>query len=187
MSSSRKKVVIRRFAGDTVPGYLPISGFVRGIGAGQVVDLLDLSGRILELSLKDVKIISYVRDFNLADTVNPERLTRRAFLARPRNEGIWVRITFRSGDMLEGLTASDVSFVDSLIEDYGLHIAPPDARSNTQRIFVPRSAIADIQLLAVITNPSRTKIAPKPSQEELRKELQESLFQAPTPPNTRPN
>jgi hypothetical protein len=187
MSSSRKKVIVRRFAGDTVPGYLPISGIVRGIGATQVVDLLDLTGRILEISLKEVKTISYVRDFNLGDTVNPERMTRRAFLARPRNEGVWVRITFRSGDLIEGLAAADISFMDALIEDAGLHMAPPDIRSNTQRIFVPRSAIVDLQLLAVITNPSRTKPVPKQTQEQLRKELQESLFQAPTPPNTRPN
>jgi hypothetical protein len=203
MSSSRKKVIVRRFAGDTVPGYLPLSAFVRLAGtSGPVVDLLDLSGRIVELALKDVKTINYVRDFNLGDSLNPERLTRRAFLARPRNEGLWVRITFRSPDMrspdvrspdlrfqdqLEGLAAADLSFVDSLIEDSGLHITPPDIRSNTQRIFVPRLAIAELQLLAVITNPSRTKVAPKPTADQLRKELQESLFQAPTPTNTRPN
>ncbi len=152
-----------------------------------MVDLLDLSGHIVEVPLKEIKTISYVRDFNLADAVNPERLTRRAFLARPRNEGLWVRVTFRSGDQLEGLAASDLSLADSLIEDAGLRLTPPDIRSNTQNIFVPRSAITDLQLLAVITTPSRTKPAPAQTAEQLRKELQENLFQAPTPPNTRPN
>lgn len=193
MSSSQKKVIVRRFAGDTIAGYLPLSAFVRLAGStGPVIDLLDLSGRIIEVPLKDVKTVSYVRDFNLGDALNPERLTRRTFLARPRNEGLWVRITFRSpdvraSDQIEGLAASDLSFIDSLLEDSGLHIAPPDIRSNTQRIFVPRLAIAELQLLAVITNPSRNKVAAKPTAEQLRKELQESLFQAPTPPNTRPN
>lgn len=187
MSSTRKKVVVRRFMGDLLPGYLPMSGFVRGPAPDQVLDLLDLSGRILELPLKEVKMVSYVRDFNLNDTVNPERLTRRAFLARPRNEGVWVRLTFRSSDMLEGLAAADLTFADSLVEDAGLHLTPPDIRSNTQHIFVPRSAIESLQLLAVITTPSRVKPVPPPSAEQLRKELQESLFQAPTPPNNRPN
>ena len=198
MSNSRKKVLVRRFTGDILPGYLALSSFVRGQSPTQVIDLLDLSGRIVEISLKDIKTISFVRDFNLADTTNPERLTRRTFLARPRNEGLWVRITFRpldsrpekrpdqAPDILEGLAATDLSLIDSLIEDSGLHISPPDIRSNTQRIFVPRSAIADIQLLAVITTPSR-KPVPIQTPEQLRKELQESLFQAPTPPNTRPN
>ncbi len=60
------------------------------------IDLLDLSGRVIPLLLNDIKHICYVRDFNLTDTVNPERLTRRTFLARPRTEGLWLRLTFRT-------------------------------------------------------------------------------------------
>ena len=198
MSNARKKVLVRRFSGDVLPGYLPLSGFVRGLPPAQLLDLLDLSGRIVEVSLKDVKTVSFVRDFNLADTVSPERLTRKTFLARPRNEGLWVRITFRSAevrpekridpapDLLEGLADLGPSLLDSLSEDSGLSISPPDIRSNTQRIFVPRSAIADFQILAVITTPSRRPV-PAQTAEQLRKELQESLFHTPTPPNTRPN
>ena len=198
MSNARKKVLVRRFTGDILPGYLPPSGFVRSHSPMHAVDLLDLSGRILEIALKEIKTISFVRDFNLADNLNPERLTRRTFLSRPRNEGLWLRITFRPSDprsekrvdsdpdLLEGLADTSLTFLDSLIEDSGISISPPDIRSNTQRIFVPRSAIADLQLLAVITTPSR-KPVPVKTAEQLRKELQESLFEAPTPANTRPN
>lgn len=190
MSNARKKVIIRRFAGETLPGYLPLSGFVHGQAPAHVLDLLDLSGRVAQVSLKDVKTISFVRDFNLADNVNPERLSRRTFLSRPRNEGLWVRLTFHSPehapDILEGLADTSLSLIDSLIQDSGLSISPPDVRSNTQRIFIPRSAMADLQLLAVITTPSR-KPVPIQTAEEQRKELQESLFKAPTPSNTRPN
>jgi hypothetical protein len=206
MPNARKKVLVRRFSGDILPGYLPLSGFVRGQppgpGQGLTVDLLDLTGRIVQIALKDIKTISFVRDFNLADTINPERIARRTFLARPRNEGLWVRIAFRSSDsradtrperradqapdLLEGLADIGLSLIDSLIDDSGLSISPPDIRSNTQRIFVPRSAIADLQILAVITTPSR-KPAPVKTEDQLRKELQESLFDAPTPPNSRPN
>ena len=202
MSNARKKALVRRFTGDIVPGYLPLSGFVHGQSPDQAVDLLDLSGRILEIALKEIKLISFVRDFNLADTVSPERLTRRTFLARPRNEGLWIRLTFRSPDpnaiakpdrrldvapdLLEGLADAGLAFLDSLMDDSGLSFSPPDVRSNTQRIFVPRSAIADLQLLAVITTPSK-KAAPVKTAEQLRRELQESLFEAPTPVNIRPN
>ena len=135
MSSSRKKVLVRRFSGDALPGYLPSGGFVHA-GA---VELLDLGGRILPLPLTDIKHVSFVRDFNLTDTVNPEHLTRRTFLARPRTEGLWVRLTFRTGDQLEGLAPTDLSVLDGLIDDGGLFLVPPDTRSNTQRLFVPRA------------------------------------------------
>jgi hypothetical protein len=191
MSSAKKKTILRRMTGEILPGYLPLSGFTRGAGVSRVVELLDLSGRLIEVPLDDVRMICYVRDFNLGDSANPERLTRRAFLARPRNEGVWVRMTFRASERLperaaetlEGLAAADLSLLDSLIDDGGLHVAPPDIRSNTQRIFVPRSAIESLQVLAVITTPSRTKPAPERTPEEIQK----SLFEALTPRNTRPN
>ena len=107
------------------------------------------------MPLNDIKTVSYVRDFNLSDTVNPERLTRRTFLAKPRTEGLWLRLTLTAGDPLEGLAPLDLAFADNLLEDRGLYLIPPDIRSNTQRLFIPRTAIATLQILAVITNLDR--------------------------------
>jgi hypothetical protein len=173
MSNSRKKVIVRRFTGDTLPGYLPLSSIVRG---QTMVDLLDLTGRIVPLVLADIKMVSYVREFNLGDTVNPERLARRTFLARPRNEGLWLRLTFRSGEALEGLAAIDLSLLDSIQNDAGLHLIPPDTRTNTQHVFVPRSAITDLQVLGVITTPSRRKALATPAPGDTRASVQEELF-----------
>ncbi len=178
MSSAHKKVVVRRITNETFPGYLPLSGFVHG-GS---VPLLDLEGRVITINIGDIKHICYVRDFNLNDTANPERLARRTFLARPRGEGLWVRMTFRTGDLLEGLAPTDVSLADDLIRDAGIFITPPDTRSNTQRIYVPRVSLAELQLVAVITTPSRRKPLPAPLPS-----LQEDLFDAIVSPNTRPN
>ena len=179
MSTSRKKVIVRRFSGDTLPGYLPSAAFVHS----NLLDLLDLSGRMIPLALSDIKTVSYVRDFNLSDTVNPERLTRRTFLARPRTEGLWLRLTFRSGDLLEGLAPTDQTLLDALIEDAGLFLTPPDTRSNTQRLYVPRSALTESQLLAVITTPSRRPPVPAPTKQN----LQDELFHLPLDPGSRPN
>jgi hypothetical protein len=179
MPNTRKKVIVRRFSGDTLPGYLPHDSFVRN----NTIDLLDLSGRVLALPLNDIKTISYVRDFNLSDTQNPERLTRRAFLARPRAEGLWLRITFRTTDQLEGLAPTDQSLLDGLVQDAGLFLSPPDTRSNTQRIYVPRLAITELVLLAVITAPSRRPATERPSKET----LQDELFHLPLDPDSRPN
>ncbi len=180
MSSAHKKVIVRRFTGETLPGYLPLTGFVRNLS----LDLLDLEGRIITLFLNDIKHICYVRDFNLHDTTNPERLTRRTFLARPRAEGLWLRATFRTGDQLEGLAPIDITLMDDLIHNTGLHLTPPDTRSNTQRVYIPRTSLSELQLLAVVTTPSRRK----PLQVTSVPSMQEDLFEnlAP-PPNTRPN
>jgi hypothetical protein len=195
MTSARKKVILRRTTGEVLPGYLSLSGFAHGTGSTRAVEFLDLSARLVQVPLSDVQMISYVRDFNLADTTNPERLTRRSFLARPRNEGLWLRMTFkpserfpdRPSEILEGLAAADTSLFDSLIDDGGIHVTPPDIRSNCQRIFVPRCALETVQILAVITTPSRVKPLSTHAAEETRKKIQESLFDAITPGNIRPN
>jgi hypothetical protein len=179
MSSAHKKVIVRRFTGETLPGYLPLASFVHN----QTIDLLDLSGRVISLPLNDIKHICYVREFNLNDTSNPERLVRRTFLAKPRSEGLWLRMTFRSGDLLEGLAPIDITLAEDLINDTGLHLTPPDARSNTQRIFVPRTSFTELQLIAVITSPSRRKPLPDASVPS----MQEDLFANLIPPNSRPN
>jgi hypothetical protein len=179
MSSAHKKVIVRRFTGETLPGYLPLSSFVRN----HSIDLLDLSGRVISLAINDIKYICYVRDFNLNDPANPERLLRRTFLAKPRTEGLWLRMTFRSGDLLEGLAPIDIALTDDLINDAGLQLTPPDVRSNTQRIFVPRTSLTELQLIAVITSPSRRKPLPAASVPS----MQEDLFTNLIPPNSRPN
>lgn len=172
MSNAQRKVIVRRFTGDVLTGYLPLAAFIRTDASPPQLDLLDLSGRVVSIALADIKMISYVRDFNLTDISNPERLTRRTFLARPRTEGLWVRLTFRSGDLLEGLAPTDLALLTSVIEDFGLHLTPPDTRSNTQRIFVPRSAMIDLQIVAVVTTPSRKR----PTSTAQPSTLQETLF-----------
>ena len=92
-------------------------------------------------------------------------------------------MTFRSGDLLEGLAPIDITLAEDLINDTGLHLTPPDARSNTQRIFVPRTSLTELQLFAVITSPSRRKPLPGASVPS----MQEDLFANLIPPNSRPN
>lgn len=167
MAAAHKKVIVRLFNADTVSGYLPSSGFV---DAGQV-DLLDPSGKIISILLNNIKMISYVKDFNFSDPVDPERLGRRTFAGRPRGMGLWVQVAFRDGDVLEGLAAPDISFVDSMVSDSGLMLVPPDTRSNTQRVYVPRAALAALDFLGLILSASKRKATARPAVE-----MQPGLF-----------
>ena len=181
MALSRKKVIVRRFSTGFLAGYLPQSGFVRQNAGDPVMDLLDLSGRVLSLPLSDIKMASYVRDFNSDDLREPERLLRKTFLARPRSEGLWLRIGLRDEDLIEGLAPIDLSLADNFTEDLGVQITPPDVRSNTQKIYIPRSSMTSLQMIAVVTTPSRKKPLPRPAVDD----LQEDLFSLELPPNAR--
>jgi len=149
--AAQKKVVVRQFKGGLAWGYLPVSGFYK---EGHVT-LMEVDGRAKTIDFRYVKTICYVRDFNIDDLNDPERLGRRNFPARPRGEGLWLRLGFLDGDSLEGLSSFDMAFVDSLQQERGLFITPPDTRANAQRVFVPRQALISLEVLGYITAPSK--------------------------------
>src|SRR5277367_2292198 len=159
MASSRKKAIVRKTSREWLAGYLPPAHFVH---LGQI-ELLDLDGKVVALPLDEVKWICFVRDFNSGEPDNPERLLRKSYAGRPRSEGLWLRLRLTDGDLIEGLAANDLTLVDPP----GIFLTPPDIRSNTQRIFVPRPSIAELSVVSVIAGPSRRKPGEAPHQPDL--------------------
>jgi hypothetical protein len=93
------------------------------------------------IEVADIKVVLFVREFGETDS-----LSRKTFTTRPRAEGLWVKIKFKDGDVMEGLMPNDLSL--NLAEGYLIN--PPDLRSNVQRMFVPRTALESLTVLAVI-------------------------------------
>lgn len=146
MASQRKPVIVRKFSRDWCAGYAGAS-----FGQDSVeLEILDLSGKVVRIAWDQIKWVCYVRDLpgpaSGVDTANPERLLHKRFSTRPRTAGIWLRLTLADGEHLEGLAAND----RTLIEGPGLLLTPPDMRSNTQRIYIPRSAIETLEVAGLI-------------------------------------
>lgn len=167
-SNSHKKVIVRTLPNTAFAGYLS----AHGLGETDSIQLLDLTGKVVSLLLLDVKWVCFVRDFNSGEIDNPERLLKKNFSSRPRSAGIWLRLRLFDGEAIEGLATNDLT----LLTGRGIFLVPPDARSNTQRMFIPRSAIRELEIVMVVAAGSRrnsTGIAPP---EEKEREVQESLF-----------
>jgi hypothetical protein len=137
MPSTHKKVVVRKMDRDSINGHVAPSNFVR---EGKL-ELLNTSGIVVAIDLRDIKAVYFVREFSDSDS-----LARKTFTTRPRTEGLWVRLKFKDNEILEGMMQNDLSLTTA----EGFLINPPDLRSNTQRIFVPRTALESLTVLAVI-------------------------------------
>jgi len=111
------------------------------LGQSEPIDVLTPDGEHEQIPLAKVRAIYFVREFS--DDFEPER---KAFLSRPKLDGLWVRLRFTDNDTLEGVIPNDLL---SLI-DNGLQITPPDLNSTTDRIFVPRSALSEVTVLGVV-------------------------------------
>jgi hypothetical protein len=151
MAAGRKPVIVRKFSRDWYAGYARPN-----FGQDEPeLEILDLGGKVLQMPWEAVKWVCYVRDLpgTGADQTNPERLIHKKFAVRPRSAGLWLRMTLIDGEELEGLAAND----RSLVEGAGLLLTPPDMRSNTQRIYLPRKAIQALEVVGLIGAPTRKR------------------------------
>lgn len=121
------------------------------LGRTDPVDLLTPDGEHEQIPLSRVRAIYFVREFS--NDYEPER---KAFLSRPKLDGLWVRLRFNDSETLEGVVPNDLL---SLL-DNGLQITPPDLNSTTDRIFVPRSALSEVTVLGVVGIARRKPAAP---------------------------
>jgi hypothetical protein len=152
-SSTHKKVVVVLTDRTSMPGYLNPAR----LHPGQPVDLLTAEGEHRSVDMNDVRAIYFVRDFNAK--YEPERKT---FFSRPKLDGLWVRLTFRDRETLEGVVPNDLL----ALLDSGVQITPPDLNGAAVRIYVPRSALAELTVLGVVgmarRQPSRAASAAQP-------------------------
>jgi hypothetical protein len=147
--STNKKVLLARFDRE------PVEGFVQGPpGAGDdSIDVLTPSGSLLQIPVGDTKAVCFVRDFDAGAAWKEHRM----FLARPKTPGIWVRLLFRDGDSMEGMLLNNLL----LLEPAGFSVVPPDPTFQNQKVFVPRAALREVQVLGVIGSPLKRRTGKK--------------------------
>jgi uncharacterized protein DUF6982 len=154
VGSTNKRVLIERFDRETLPGFVNPQNFQQSQG----VEILTTTGMALVLPYADVKAVHFVRDLE-QPALAPDK---RIFASRPKLNGLWVRMQFRDGDVLEGLMPNNLT----QIEAHGFSVSPPDSFANSQRVFIPREAVESFQVLGVIGSPLRPRKPQRPSSEQ---------------------
>jgi Family of unknown function (DUF6982) len=153
-SSTHKKVVVEFLDRKSLRGFLNPSR----ISESASLDLLTPDGEHEQIPRENVRAVYFVRD--LADEFEPERT---AFLSRPKMDGLWVKLRFQDGQTLEGVVPNDLlAFMEN-----GLQLTPPDFNSNTDRIYVPRTALTELTVLGVVGIARRKPAAAVPAQPRL--------------------
>jgi hypothetical protein len=99
------------------------------------------SGCVEELPIKDVKAIFYVNSFEGDpghDDLNFHKMV-------PVINGVWIRIKFSDGEILEGIVYNSIRY----LVDPGFFLVPTDPDSNNRLVYVVKSRIADYQVLGL--------------------------------------
>lgn len=151
--STNKRVRVLRFEREPVDGFVHPQTFQTAQG----VEMLSRDGNILTLPYQEVKVVCFVQDFDeeMAD------LNNRTFSSRPKTSGLWIRLAFRDGAILDGILPNNLL----QMELYGFTFTPPDLAVSPQRVFVPKTALRALHVLAVVgSGLGRTK---KPDERQI--------------------
>jgi hypothetical protein len=145
--STYKKVVVRRLDHGLIKGFVDSTSY---LGPNRI-EMLDRQGRAVVVPLAEIKGVFFVKDFD----GNPHRPERKLFRGRPRLAGLWVQMTFKDKEVLEGLLPSN------LVElgPEGFLVTPADLYSNNLKVFVPRTALSKIKVLGVISDGRLKRLA----------------------------
>jgi hypothetical protein len=141
-TSTNKKVLVARFERPPVEGFAQLP---EGL-TPQGLEVLSPSGALTQVPLAELRAVCFVREFAAGETWQKQR----TFLSRPKAPGLWVRVRFRDGEMLEGIMRNNL-----LGDPTGFALVPPDPTFQNQHIFVPREAVTAVEVLGVIGSPLR--------------------------------
>jgi hypothetical protein len=150
--STNKKVLVSRFDRELLSGFVNPQSYLLPEG----LELLSQDGTVNVIPYQEVKLVCFVRDFQQGEP----RKELRLFTTRPKMEGLWIRMRFRDGDAMDGLLTNNLLH----LEPYGFSVIPPDPGFQNQRVFIPKAALSEVQVLGVIGSPLRirkTKPTPK--------------------------
>lgn len=152
-SSTHKKVLVECEGGNTVRGYVNPRQFEQEDG----MELLDDQGQVRRLPWREVRAVWFVRNWDQPLPPSP-----RVFARRPRLEGLWVRLHFRDDTTLEGVLVNDLLH----LSPYGYLLTPPQFMADHQKVFVPKTALAELRVLGVIPpTGTRRRRAPAPARQ----------------------
>jgi hypothetical protein len=152
--STNKKILLRRFERESLAGFVNPQSYLQADG----IEVLTSAGSLLLVPYPEVKAVHFVRDFDGGEPSAESRL----FQNRPKMNGIWIRMRFRDGELADGLIPNNLL----QIEPQGFTFIPPNAGANNQKVFVPRAALADVQVVGVVGSPLRLhKAKPEPERQ----------------------
>ena len=150
--STTKKVLLRRFDREPLSGFVNPQAYLLAAG----VELLKTDGTVAIVPYQEIKTVCFVKDFEAAEA----EPSQRVFHTRPKMDGLWVRMRFRDGEVMDGILSNNLL----QLETYGFTFIPPEPYSNNQKIFSPREALSEFHVLGVVGSPltrRRRKEVPK--------------------------
>jgi hypothetical protein len=96
---------------------------------------------IANISTKDAKAVFFVNRFE----GDPQHQPLHFHVMAPANHGLWVRLDFLDGEMIEGIVQNSIR----CLNDPGFFVVPTDPGGNNKLVYVIKSALKNFRVLGM--------------------------------------
>lgn len=149
-NSPRSEKVVIQFGAKRIKGYLesPIWNTIEELLSNAPpsspeifrIRLLE-SDTVEEIATRDVKAVFYVNTFD----GDPEHKDLNFHSRAPIVHGIWMRLQFLDGEVMEGIVYNSLRY----LVDPGFFLLPTDPDSNNKLVYVLKSWLVDHRVLGM--------------------------------------
>jgi len=159
-NSPRSEKVVVQFGARTIKGYLecPEWDYVEELLTNAfhhppaTLRIRSYDSDIIEnIAIADVKAIYYVNSFD----GNAEHKPLNFHARTPIAQGIWVRLHFIDGEVMEGLVYNSMRY----LVDPGFFVLPTDPDSNNKLAYVLKSWLVDLRVLGIRKLRSESRVS----------------------------
>lgn len=142
---AQHRVIVRYVDGSMVRGYIlaedadPLHNDVSDDIAVRRVD-----GEVERIEMGKIKAIFFVKTFEGSRRYSEFKV----FTHQPNGKGVWVRVQFEDGEMMEGIAPNS-------LDTYTGHVfslTPPDPKSNNERVLVSKQCLKQMQILGLASD-----------------------------------
>ena len=139
---SSQKVIIRYTDGRVLRGFVPLrNDATHQDTLPDSVVVKESDGKPVKVVASEIKAVFFVKSFE----GNQDYTEFKVFSSRPSGKGVWVRVLFKDGELIEGVAPN-------CFETYSqplFYITPPDPRANNQGVLVSKHYLKEMQVLGL--------------------------------------
>jgi len=140
--ATRRKAVIRYVDGSLLQAYFsPEDEAALQKNATEPFFVQTVGGSPQEVRPSEIKAIFFVKSFE----GSPNYSEFKVFTNRPNGRGVWIRVHFRDGEVMEGVTPNSLSTYFNPV----FYLTPPDPASNNQTVLISKQSLREMQVLGL--------------------------------------
>ena len=140
-----RRVIVRFANGTTLRGYVSPED-AQGLknNLSDRVSIRNVVGKLEDIEVSGLKAIFFVKTFEGSQDYSEFKV----FTHQPSGKGVWVRIHFHDGEVMEGIAPNSLGTFAGKV----FSLTPPDPQSNNETVLVSKSCLKDMQILGLASD-----------------------------------